>query len=131
MLGGKRFAVHRRLTALGYQLVEKIDDATRMLELLTLTGLLVDEQDLETSMKIGLRLEALGDALGVECSTLAEDVGVGPKVNRGAALAGLPTLLELSARLAALVRRVSRIISARSRTIFPRSPKKSRPLKRW
>ena len=73
-----------------------------MLELLPLAGLLVDEDDLEAAMKIGLRLEALGDALRIERSTLSEDLDVGPKMNRGAALAGLGALLELRAGLAAL-----------------------------
>ena len=80
---------------------EELNDPAWMLELVPFTGLLVDEDDLEAAMKIGFRLEALGDPLRIKRRALSEDLDVGPEMNRGAALARLGALLEFRAGLAA------------------------------
>ena len=74
-----------------------------MLELLALAGLLVDEDDLEPPMQIGLCFETIRHTLRIESSPLAENLRIGPEMNRGAALAGLPSALELCACLSSYV----------------------------
>ena len=92
------------LAALLHQVTEVLDDAAGVMELDALAGLLVLEDDLEPLVQVALGLEPLLHDVDVVGELLAEDLGVRPEVDRGAALATRrANLLDLALGLPARV----------------------------
>src|SRR6185436_16956573 len=86
----------------GDDLGEEVGDAARVLEDLLGAGRLVLEDDLEALVQEGLGVEAEADRLGRHL-LLAEDLRVGPEVDRGPRATRRAELLDLRHGLAAFI----------------------------